>query len=207
MSTARLFAAVVLLASVVAVTAGAREPTAGRGPTVAVPFALDTWSGVDVAALDEETQQALSADFVLNRAYVDTDGTEAGLYVAYYNQQRPGVSIHSPLHCLPGTGWDVVSSDIVALTFPGHTGNVRRLIAQKDAVRVMVLYWYWIDGRMIASELGSRMELLSSRVRRGRNDAALVRIALPVSGSDADAERRGVSFARALVPHLLRGAD
>ena len=79
---------------------------------------------------------------------------------------------------------------------------MRRLIAQKESERVMVLYWYEIHGRMIASDIVSRMQLLSDRVWLGRNDAALVRLAVPVEDSDAEAERRGLAFARALAPHL-----
>jgi hypothetical protein len=36
----------------------------------------------------------------------------------------------------------------------------------------------------------------------GRNDAALVRLAVPVTGSDRDAERRGMAFVRALSRYL-----
>jgi hypothetical protein len=56
---------------------------------------------------------------------------------------------------------------------------------------------------MIASEMASRVQLLTNRLRTGRNDAALVRIAIPVMDSDAAAERRGLAFVNALVPHLL----
>jgi EpsI family protein len=203
MKTVRLFVALVLVAAAVAVAAAARAPAAGPLPELNIPYALDAWQGVDVAPLDAEAEQTLGADLVLNRAYAATRGEEAGLYIAYYNQQRPGISIHSPLHCLPGTGWDVVSNDVIPLPLAGGgTSNVRRLIGQKGATRIMVLYWYSINGRMIAGEFASRVQLLQNRVRLGRNDAALVRIAVPVAASDADAERRGIALARALLPHL-----
>jgi EpsI family protein len=79
---------------------------------------------------------------------------------------------------------------------------VRRLVAQKSSSRVLVLYWYSIQGRMVAGELASRMQLLANRVRHGRNDAALIRIVVPVIGSDEAAEARGLAFVRALAPHL-----
>jgi EpsI family protein len=203
MNTARLFVALVLVAATVAVTAAARAPATGPLRVLNIPYTLDAWQGVDVAPLDAEAEQTLGADLVLNRAYAATRGEEAGLYIAYYNQQRPGISIHSPLHCLPGTGWDVVSNDVIPLPLAGGgTSNVRRLIGQKGATRIMVLYWYSINGRMIAGEFASRVQLLQNRVRLGRNDAALVRIAVPVAASDADAERRGIALARALLPHL-----
>ena len=204
MSTLRLLVAAALVAATVGLTASVSKPVVAAAGTVTVPYTVDSWHGQDAGPLDKATEEELAADLVLNRTYKDTDGSEADLYVAYYSQQRPGVSIHSPLHCLPGTGWDVVSNDTIGLDVGGTPQHVHRLIAQKAASRVMVLYWYSINGRMITSELASRVQLLSNRIRLGRNDAALVRIAVPVIDTDdAAAESRGIAFVRALVPHLL----
>jgi EpsI family protein len=203
MSTIRLLVAAALVAATVGLTASVNKPAVSAAGTVTVPYTVESWHGQDAGPLDEATE-ALAADLILNRTYKDTDGREADLYVAYYSQQRPGVSIHSPLHCLPGTGWDVVSNDTIDLNLGGTPQHVRRLIAQKGSSRVMVLYWYSISGQIIASELASRVQLLSNRIRLGRNDAALVRIAVPVMDTDdAAAESLGISFVRALVPHLL----
>jgi len=204
MSAIRLLVAVALVA-LTAVVAGA----VGHSPAVPaagldIPYTVGPWHGADAGALDAETEEAVAADLILNRTYADPDGHEADLYVAYYNQQRPGVSIHSPLHCLPGTGWDVVSNDVIGIDPASTTaGNrVRRLVAQKGAARVLVLYWYSINGQMIAGEIASRLQLLGNRLRLGRNDAALVRIAVPVESTDGAAEARAVAFARALNPQL-----
>jgi EpsI family protein len=203
MSILRLLVAVALVAGTVAIVGAVHEPVTVPAVALDIPYAVASWKGVEVPTPDGE-DQALGADITVNRTYVDDQGSEAGLYVAYYNQQRPGVSIHSPLHCLPGTGWDVVSNSTLGMQLPGGaTGEVRRLIAQKSEARVMVLYWYSIKGRMIAGEMASRVQLLANRIRLGQNDAALVRIVVPVVGSDEAAEKRGLAFVRDLAPHLL----
>ena len=204
MSTFRLLVALMLVAGTAVIADRVAVAETGSLSVVDVPYAVGSWQGSDAGALDVETAQAIAADQVVNRTYSDVDGAQTGLYVAYYNQQRPGVSIHSPLHCLPGTGWDVLSNETLAIELGGGAGgHVHRLVAQKAASRVLVLYWYSINGEMIASELGSRLQLLSNRVRLGRNDAALVRVVVPVTSSDAEAERQGVSFVRMLAPHFL----
>jgi EpsI family protein len=203
MSVARLLVVLFLVTATAAIAGAAKEPVASPVAPFEIPYTLGAWHGADASAGEDETDPTLGADLVVNRAYADVEGHEAGLYVAYYNQQRPGVSIHSPLHCLPGTGWEVVSNDTVGVgLLDGTTRPVRRLIAEKDSSRVMVLYWYDINGEMITSELGSRLQLFTNRVRLGRNDAALVRIAVPVTDSDGTAEQEAVAFARVLVPHL-----
>lgn len=200
MSRTRL-AIAVLLVSVTAVMANAARAPVANGPIeLDIPYTIASWDGADTEIAGAES---VDADLVLNRTYVAPGGGPVGFYLAYYSQQRPGVSIHSPLHCLPGTGWDILSNDIIKVDrLDGTTGPVRRLIAQKGPSRALILYWYSIHGRMIANDAISRLQLLNDRVRLGRNDGALVRLVVPVTGSDLDAQHRGVAFARAVAPHL-----
>ena len=204
MSTTRLAVACILVAATCVIAARAHARGEGAGVVESrIPLKVADWEGVEAAPLDAETERALGADLVVNRTYHSSDGVETGLYVAYYAHQRPGVSIHSPLHCLPGTGWDVMSNDVVNLGLPdGRTGAVRRLVAQKASTRVMILYWYDIQGRMIANDFLSRLYLLNGRIRSGRNEAALVRLVVPADHSLPAAQDRGLAFARALLPYL-----
>ena len=202
MSTRRLAVSASLVALTIVLAAAAHRPVSAAVAPPEIPLLLAAWEGEDAGPLDPEIEGSVNADHILNRTYTDADGVTSGLYIAFYAQQRPGTSSHSPLHCLPGTGWEVVSNDTVNVTLDERAGSIRRLIAQKDASRVLVLYWYAIHGRMIASDFGSRLQLLTDRVRLGRNDAALVRLAVPVTGSDRDAERRGMAFIRALSRYL-----
>jgi EpsI family protein len=202
-STIRLALAVLLVTGTALMASAVREPAVGQAAVFDIPYTIAAWKGVDADALDADTEDTIAADLVLNRTYSGADGGELGLYLAYYLRQRPGVGIHSPLHCLPGTGWDILSNETIHVDLPdGTSGPIRRLIAQKASSRVLVLYWYSIHGRMIASEAASRWQLLNDRVRRGRNDGALVRLVVPVTDSEGLSERRGAAFVRALVPYL-----
>jgi len=168
----------------------------------ALPLTIDRWHGRDAGPLDDETRAILAADSYLNRSY-QIATTSVGLYVAYYAHQRPGVSIHSPLHCLPGTGWEAV--DVTTRTLvraDGSTGKLRRLLVRKGRDRAVVLYWYAVHGRMLGSELASKAWLLHDSLRFNRSDAALVRIVVPVTESVDSAEGEGVAFARTLMPQL-----
>jgi EpsI family protein len=205
MKPARLAAAFVL----VALTAGIAQTARLRAvaPAIALgalPLRLDTWRGRDAGPLDRQTVDILAADAYINRSYMS--GVDpVGLYVAYYARQRPGVSIHSPLHCLPGTGWEPL--DVVTRTIErpdGSTGHLRRMLVRKGRDRAVVLYWYAVHGRMIGNELISKAWLLHDSLRFNRSDAALVRIVVPVAQSVDDAEREGLAFARALMAPLAR---
>lgn len=208
MSRVRLLVAIALIAGTGALATAARTP--GRVPAAALdrlPYRLGEWQGRDAAALDGETLQVLGADAYLNRSYAGGAAAPVGLYIAYYAEPKPGVSVHSPLHCLPGTGWEPLEVSTIALRGAGgdDAAHVRRMIVSKNLDRALVLYWYAVHGRMLPGEVASKLWLLHDSLRFHRTDAALVRIVVPV-GRDAvsvdAAEQQGVGFVRDLLPFL-----
>ena len=205
MKLGRLTIAFVLVALTAAFAQTARLRAVAPAISLeALPLMIDQWQGRDAGPLDGETRAILAADSYLNRSY-QIASTPVGLYVAYYGHQRPGVSIHSPLHCLPGTGWEALDITTRTLVRPdGSTGNLRRLLVRKGRDRAVVLYWYAVHGRMLGSELASKAWLLHDSLRYNRSDAALVRIVVPVSESVEAAEREGLAFAQTLMPQLAR---
>src|SRR3982074_1965718 len=68
------------------------------------PFQLNTWRGQQLPAMEPRILAIPGVDDYLNRAYYRQDRAAAGRYVGYYESQREGDAIHSPLNCLPGAG-------------------------------------------------------------------------------------------------------
>jgi EpsI family protein len=203
MSGGRGIIALLLIAGTGALAQAARAPRAVRPALDTVPYRFASWTGRDGPALDADTQRALAADAYLTRTYTAEAHTPVDLYVAFYGQQRPGVSIHSPLHCLPGTGWEPLEMTTLDVAPEDGGGQVRRLVVRKNLQRAVVLYWYAIQGRTIGSELLSKAWLLRDSVFDRRSDAALVRLVVPVSGDGVEpAQQDGLAFARAILPYL-----
>jgi EpsI family protein len=201
----RALVAVLMIAAAGALARAARaQGPAAHAQLDSLPYEVAEWNGRDAAAPDAETLRILAADTYLNRSYAGGSGTPIDLYIAYYGRQQPGVSIHSPLHCLPGTGWEPLDIATVAVTQPGGAdGRVRRLIVRKNMDRAVVLYWYAIHGRMIADDTLSKAWLLHDSLRFHRSDAALVRIVVPIRGTAVGAaEREALAFARGVLPYL-----
>jgi len=206
-TSGRLAVALALVVSTAALARAARHPAiAPQAHLAALPYRIASWVGRDAEPLDEETLRVLAADGYLNRSYAAAPSpSPLNLYIAYYGEQRPGVSIHSPLHCLPGTGWETLDVSTVDVPLAdGGSGEARRLIVRKNGDRAVVLYWYAIHGRMLANELASKIWLLHDSIRFRRSDAALVRIVVPIGGAGdpAAAEQRGLAFARGVLPYL-----
>ena len=202
MSRGRLLIVLFLVTGTGALTAASRRPVAVTAPRLEqLPYQLEAWQGREATALDAETVRVLGADAFLNRSYSDVATSPVGLLVAFYSQPRPGVSMHSPLNCLPGTGWETLDVS----TLDVGPGDARRLVVRKNRDRAVVLYWYAIHGRVVGSEVLSKAWLLHDSVRFRRSDAALVRIVVPVAdrqGTTEAAEQRALAFARAVLPRL-----
>lgn len=171
----------------------ATAPASAR-PLAKVPSTIGAWRGQDQPPFDAETLRILAADDYLNRVYVDGDGHAAGLYVAFYASQQAGESIHSPLHCLPGNGWQPVSTSRVTLSAGGQPVTINRMLVQKSAMRQVVLYWFAGRGRTVASEYANKLWLVWDGLRYGRSEGALVRVTTPVGDDERRAEANATSF-------------
>ena len=170
-----------------------------------LPATMGEWHGEPGAPLDASVVRLLAADSYINRTYSTAAAAPVDLYIAFYAGQKPGDSIHSPLNCLPGTGWEPVAVSTRALPLPeGGTGSARQMVVRKDDQQALVLYWYQVHGRMVASEWSSKLYLLADGVRLHRTDAALVRIVVPIERTVEAAEQEAMSFGRALLPPLDR---
>jgi EpsI family protein len=136
------------------------------------------------------------------------------LYIGYYESQRQGDTMHSPLNCLPGAGWSPVQNDHLSINVPVSLGTttgarersieVNRYIIEKGVDRQVVLYWYQSHGRVVASEYWGKIYMVVDAIRINRTDGALVRVVAPIVTSQEDAELDAVDFVRVLFPSLER---
>ena len=179
---------------------------------------IGSWKGERIADFNSKILTILGVDEYLNRVYSRQDASAVGLYIGFYQSQRQGDTIHSPLNCLPGAGWQPISDTEITFTVPtsvaDHTTvrqersiRVNRYVIQKGEQKQIVLYWYQSHGRVIASEYWSKIYMVIDAVRTNRSDAALVRVIVPISGlsseAESAAERSGVEFVKSMFP-LLR---
>jgi EpsI family protein len=182
-----------------------------RSSFATFPLRMDDWLGRRAEDFDAKTLSVLGVDEYMHRVYAKAPQVPIGLYVGYYQSQRQGDTIHSPLNCLPGAGWQPVSKGSVAIPVRTSVGNpaervieVNRYVIQKGADRTLVLYWYQSHGRVIASEYTSKVYMVLDAMRTNRTDAAMVRVITPVIDSEGleVAERRAVGFVQSLFPRL-----
>ena len=181
-----------------------------RGPLgEAVPAELLGASGQDVAISEEEVRVA-GVDAYLFRAYDDAvePGAAAAsafnVYVGYYGSQTQGRTIHSPKNCLPGAGWEALASTRARVATALGSVPVNRYVIKRGDEQALVLYWYQGRGRVQANEYLVKLDLLRDSALRRRSDEALVRVVVPITGSEEEAFVRASDAAAALVPAVDR---
>ena len=148
--------------------------------------------------LDDETLKVLRASDYLLRDFSKPEGQVANLYVGYYATQRTGATYHSPLNCLPGSGWTLSEPGKATVALPDGTSFVaNKYIIKTGDYKSLMIYWYQGRGRNVASEYWGKVYTVFDSVRLRRSNGAMVRVTVPIGSSEAAAEQAAVEFASA----------
>ncbi len=196
-----LLAALLLGGAIINVWERVGEAGVARSPLKNFPNQIGSWrqTGDDIR-FDDETEKVLRADDYLARNFV-SNGHMASFYVGYYATQRNGATYHSPLNCLPGSGW--VMSDAARITITplggGAPFEANRFVVANGRDRALMIYWYQGRGRAVASEYWGKIYTVLDSVRRRRSDGAMVRVMVPVGNSQEEAQKTAVELASQVV--------
>ena len=163
------------------------------------PQTVGTWqrTGND-QILDNETLKVLKASDYLLRDFRKPNGAIANLYVGYYASQRSGATYHSPLNCLPGSGWMLSEPGTAMISMSdGSSFAANKYVIQNGDYKSLMIYWYQGRGRNVASEYWGKVYTMFDSVRLRRSNGAMVRVTVGIGNSEAEAEKAAVEFASA----------
>jgi len=134
---------------------------------------------------NKETLAVLRASDYLLRNYRDEQGRSVNFYVGYYASQRDGATYHSPLNCLPGSGWVMSEPGQVTIAPQGRAAFVaNKYVIQNGDHKELLIYWYQGRGRAVASEYWGKVYTVLDSVRMRRSDGAMVRITTGIQDSE-----------------------
>ena len=180
------------------------EAHVSRRPLKEFPAQLGAWrqTGGDIR-FDAETEKILQADDYISRNF-ESNGQMASFYVGYYATQRTGATYHSPLNCLPGSGWTMSDSARVTITPIGGGApfEANRYVVHNGNDRGLMVYWYQGRGRITASEYWGKIYTVVDSVRRRRSDGAMVRVMVPLGNSQEEAQKAAIELASQAVSQL-----
>jgi EpsI family protein len=185
--------------------AAAGEARTPRRALAEFPVEVGGWhrAGSDTR-FDAATEAVLRADDYVSRDYVGEGGQTASLYVGYYATQRAGATYHSPLNCLPGSGWVLNEPSTVEVKPADGRApfEANSYVIENGGNRMLMLYWYQGRGRAVANEYIDKVYTVFDSIRLRRSDGAMVRVLIPFRGSEREAAETASRFAASVAPNL-----
>jgi EpsI family protein len=170
------------------------------------PGEISQWRAAGDVPMDPAAYDMLSPDDYLNRIYRNQgQQTDLSLFIAYYKSQRRAKGAHDPKVCLPGSGWNPVSSGVIQISDGQTSMTANHLVISKDSATDIVVYWYQMQHGSLTGVEGLHFSRLLEAFGENRTDMALVRIVVPVeNGSVSNANQYALDFAAAAFPSIMR---
>ncbi len=183
-----------------------REKVPVSKPFSQFPLQLGEWTGTREIMEKRFIDSLDLSDYVM-LDYRNPAGRNVNFYVAYYESQRKGESIHTPETCLPGSGWlfrKAGHADIPMAHGKSGSFPVNRALMEKGDSRQMVYYWFPQRGRILTNAYELKLYTFWDALTRQRTDGALVRLITPVYPGEevGQAEKRLQGFMGGMLPVL-----
>lgn len=173
-----------------------------------IPFEqnLGDWKGVDLK-LDAHVVEMLNPDQILFRRYQNPSGGSIDLYGVFYGSQGADRTMHSPLNCYPGTGWEIVGKSKVRLQNQGDDKKglvVQKLILRKGLTKRLLYYWYYAGGKTASNQYMNKALTLYGALIHGRTDGGLVTVSTIQDDAGLNQEYLEKDFVPTLLEYLSK---
>ena len=195
---------VYLLLGVTAIFLYTHETTAVpvNQPLNQIPTSVGNWRMVQEAYFNPEMLAVLRPTDYLYRVYKDPAGNRVTLYLGYHAGGADSGPIHSPKHCLPGSGWFEISEKQQTVSLQQGELPVVQAVYQNDDQKEMFFYYFQVKGRVLTSEYALKLAEVVNSLLYNRRDSAFIRISVPFTENRAQAAQAGENFVARIHPHI-----
>lgn len=163
------------------------------------PDQIGNWTGYR-NSLEKIYIDALKFEDYIISDYKNDKGDAVNFYVAYYESQRKGESVHSPRSCIPGSGMRINSLETYAVPgveIAGAQLMVNRAVITEGDRTSLIYYWFQQRGRSITNEYMVKWWLFTDALTKNRSDGSLVRLTalVPPGSTPEDMDKVLTEFA------------
>ncbi len=155
------------------------SPTPIKQPLQSFPHKIGVWQSSKSQTLQKDIARMLNVDDYIFRTYHAPNGLTISFYVSFFAYTDRTKGYHSPLNCMPGSGWNIAHTQEFQIQLEdSQTVDVKRLIMQNGDQKQDALYWYQCRGRIIHNEYWERIYRVIDSIWKQRTDGAFVRLIL-----------------------------
>jgi len=153
--------------------------------------------------LTPETIEVLGVDTTLTRDYYNGTGQKIEFFLGFFRTQQKNSQIHSPKHCYPGSGWDIIKESRIALHPEGKTISARKILISDGKKKRLVVYWFYINTAIITNEFALKWEQMKCSLLGKAQSAVFIRfsVILP-QGNEEEARSNLIRFVELIQPYI-----
>jgi len=171
-------------------------------PLEEIPLKLGGWNKVDESRFSEAVLAQLRPTDYLYRVYSDAGQHQISLYIGYHGGGPDSGPIHSPKHCLPGSGWHLLSEKNRTLAIGKDSLPLVEAVYQNGDWKELFLYWFQVKGTALTNEYALKLAEIKNSILYKRRDSTFVRISVPFQGDMNVPLAVGERFVRDFSPHI-----
>jgi EpsI family protein len=195
-----IIAYVVILLAILYMHVHANTAVPINKPFAQFPTEHQGWRMVGEYAFSDNILSILKPTDILNRTYARPGERPVDLHIGYYDGGKGTGGIHSPKHCLPGSGWFEHSSQRVSVDMGSDTVNLVQAVYQHGPTKELFLYWFHVRDKSLNSEYALKLAEITGSIFHGRRDTAFIRISTKFEENMEQALDKAQSFARDFYP-------
>lgn len=171
-------------------------------PLVEIPVNYQGWRMTNETRFDQRILDVLKPTDYVSRVYRSPDGKNVTLYVGYHSGGKESGPIHSPKHCLPGSGWGQLTLEKAEVPVADGTVPLVKSIYQNGDRKELFLYWFQVKGKSITSEYALKFAEITNSIFFNRKDSAFIRVSVPFEEDEAKAFALGSRFIQSFYPFI-----
>jgi EpsI family protein len=135
-----LILAVIIVGAALSWVIKYRQPTSAvSADWTSLPLEIGEWSG-SADEVHAEVVALLQPNSLFSANYYDAEGVQVNLFLGDWSDDHGGP--HSPMNCLPASGWTVVGATIRPIDVGGRQIDARRLSMQHRGIAYLMDFWY-----------------------------------------------------------------
>ncbi len=158
---------------------GTEVKTPSSQPIVNFPSEIDGFLGKTVFPSDKNFHDPSADNWILRIYTKKGHNKPIRVYLGYWESQNEWKRINPPRYTMGGWGYYWIKTKSVSLE--SKTVTLKEFLNERGHEKELVYYCYIVDGKIISSEYRFRFFSTLSSLLTGRNNAALLRVSMPVT--------------------------
>jgi EpsI family protein len=175
-------------------------------PLQDLPGQVGEWVQTDDFYFSDAVMAQLRPTDYVYRVYRHTDNdagvSNIAMYIGYHGGGPESGPIHSPKHCLPGSGWTLEGEEVHTLEGEEESLKVVEAVYRNGDHRELFIYWYQVRGRTLTSEYALKMAEILNSMLYERRDSAFIRISTRYRDGDDKPVALLRDFVRRVYPFI-----